>query len=79
MSATFSDAFGVDLSKEPEAERVKAIGETIRLAKRIGMTVRHRPQGWTTVAEDGTTKNWWPAQVNLFADYVHDEATKVLG
>ncbi len=77
MSATHSEHFDRDLTAAHPAARNRAIGEIVRLAREAGLEIRHRPQGWTTVV-DGETRHWWPAQVNLFVDYLADEIRNTL-
>lgn len=68
--ATWSQTFDTDLSRCPEEIRKTAVGKTLRTARQAGIQVRHRAQGWSTTDPEGKVQHWWPAQVNLFADYV---------
>lgn len=75
--ALWSEHFDLDLTRAPQRERVRLLGEIIKVGREAGIEIRHRAHGWSTTV-DGETKNWWPAQANLFADYVADKARERL-
>lgn len=76
--ALWSQHFDMDLTRAPAAVRTAHLGEIIKLGRDHGVTIRHRASGWSTETTSGERKNWWPAQANLFADYVADEVRAAL-
>ncbi len=69
-----SDAWGVDLRRIGVAKRNAAVGESIALAREVGLEIKHRPQGWSLREPGGQWINFWPVDVNLFVDHIADYA-----
>ncbi len=63
--------YDLDVTRQPEKRKGELIGEIIKMARERGIVVKHRAQGWATEVQ-GERKSWWPAQANLFVDYLAD-------
>lgn len=63
--------YDLDVTRQPERRKGELYGEIIKMARDRGITVKHRQSGWATEWQ-GERKSWWPAQGNLFVDYLAD-------
>jgi hypothetical protein len=70
--ALHSVYYDLDVTRQPESRKGELYGEIIKMARERGIVVKHRQSGWATEVQ-GERKSWWPAQGNLFVDYLANQ------